>query len=1148
MRPTRPRHVRVPARVGLALGLPVCLAAAVVGVAQPARAAATITVSTCDETGLDAAVAQANTDNAGDTITFTCSGTIDLASTLNITGTMTLDGTGQQVTLAGSSGVGGTTYSVLTVASGVTFTLNNLTVVGGSASGLVNNGATVNITGSTFTGNSAPDGGGLNNLDGGTVNITGSTFNLNRATNGNGGALNNNQGTVNITSSRFVANFSNIGEGSDEGGAIFTNGTMTITDSVFPENQGDGTVYAFGGTLDVTNTSVVDNFDTVNGAAIVVASHSPADISFSSFEDLGAELDVVGSESTVNVQGSILAGGCEGFAPADQGYNLESGTSCGFTGTGDVQNTAPELNETGPGNSLVSPQGSPAIDAVPAALCPATDENGNPRPDDPSETTCDMGATESDYLPTAATLFSSFPISTLGQPVTFTATFTPTDGGGSVAFYADGSTTPIPGCGAVSLTQATGTTYRATCTTSSLPLGSHTISAAYSGDSAYPAITGSLADGQTVNPPRNSVLTSSADPSVYGQPVTFTATITPTDGGGSVTFYANGLGLGPPISGCAFLPLTQLSGTDYTATCTTSSVPTGPDRGISASYTGDSNSPPELLTLAGDQTVDPAPLTADVVGSQTYGGSPVFAVTGYSGLVNGDTPSVVTGTLTGCTTTAGPGAGVGVHAGTISGCAGLSSPNYTISYADAGLTVAPAPLTAQVAGAQPYGGSPAFTVTGYAGLVNGDTPAVVTGSLTGCATTVGAGAGVGAYPGTISGCRGLASPNYTISYADAGFTVGAAPLTITASSGPMTYGGTPPVITPAYSGFVNGDGPGSLSTAPSCSTTATSASPAGTYPSSCAGAAGADYAISYLPGTVTVGQAAQAISLTAPATGVVGKTATLAATGGASGNPVTLTVDPASGTGVCTVTGDTLSYTAAGSCVIDANQAGTANYTPAPQVTATITVNQAPAFVLASPPLTAVAGQLYDYTFTASGIPAPSYALTGGAPSWLAINPATGEVTGTPPSGTTTFTYTVTATSTAGAATAGPFTITVTKPSPNADISAALACPTAMTVGGTGTCTLTVANAGPATTTKVIAAVALPAALSQTSCTPGCTRHANVYTWTLASLASRASAAFTITLKASKTGTAPVLAAAASQNPDPNPLNNITISQISIKH
>ena len=103
-----------------------------------------------------------------------------------------------------------------------------------------------------------------------------------------------------------------------------------------------------------------------------------------------------------------------------------------------------------------------------------------------------------------------------------------------------------------------------------------------------------------------------------------------------------------------------------------------------------------------------------------------------------------------------------------------------------------------------------------------------------------------------------------------------------------------------------------------------------------------------------------------------------------------------------------------------------------------------------------------------------------------------------------------------------------------------------MTVGGTGTCTLTVANAGPATASKVVAGVLLPPALSELSCTSSCARHANVFTWTLASLASGASAKFTITVKASAAGKVLVLAAAASQNPDPNPLNNISIQRITI--
>jgi len=49
--------------------------------------------------------------------------------------------------------------------------------------------------------------------------------------------------------------------------------------------------------------------------------------------------------------------------------------------------------------------------------------------------------------------------------------------------------------------------------------------------------------------------------------------------------------------------------------------------------------------------------------------------------------------------------------------------------------------------------------------------------------------------------------------------------------------------------------------------------------------------------------------------------------------------------------GTTVSYLAAGSCVIDANQAGDASYSAAPQVTQTIAVDQAPAFVADSPPL-----------------------------------------------------------------------------------------------------------------------------------------------------------------------------------------------------
>ena len=85
----------------------------------------------------------------------------------------------------------------------------------------------------------------------------------------------------------------------------------------------------------------------------------------------------------------------------------------------------------------------------------------------------------------------------------------------------------------------------------------------------------------------------------------------------------------------------------------------------------------------------------------------------------------------------------------------------------------------------------------------------------------------------------------------------------------------------------------------------------------------------------------QQISFTAPATGAAGESATLSATGGASGDPVVFSIDPSSGVGVCNVSGPngaTLNYTGAGTCVIDANQSGSATYAPAPSVSGTTIV------------------------------------------------------------------------------------------------------------------------------------------------------------------------------------------------------------------
>ncbi len=77
--------------------------------------------------------------------------------------------------------------------------------------------------------------------------------------------------------------------------------------------------------------------------------------------------------------------------------------------------------------------------------------------------------------------------STFGQKVTFTATVGPADGG--TLTFSIGSKSL---CRGVRLAHVSGSTYRATCATGSLPTGRDTITAVYPGDASYAASTGRL--------------------------------------------------------------------------------------------------------------------------------------------------------------------------------------------------------------------------------------------------------------------------------------------------------------------------------------------------------------------------------------------------------------------------------------------------------------------------------------------------------------------------------------------------------------------------------------------------------------------------------------------------------------------------------
>jgi hypothetical protein len=162
---------------------------------------------------------------------------------------------------------------------------------------------------------------------------------------------------------------------------------------------------------------------------------------------------------------------------------------------------------------------------------------------------------------------------------------------------------------------------KATFSTTALAPGSYSITVSYGGDSNFTGSTSTVLT-QTVNhDATTSKVTSSANPSVFGESVTFTATVT-----------AKSPGAGTPTGMVTFLdgttPLTSLALSGGTVTYSTSSLAVG-SNSITIQYAGDSNftaSTSSALT----QTVHLAATTTSLTSSSnpsTFGSSVTFTAT-----------------------------------------------------------------------------------------------------------------------------------------------------------------------------------------------------------------------------------------------------------------------------------------------------------------------------------------------------------------------------------------------------------------------------------------------------------------------------------------------------------------------------------------
>ena len=336
---------------------------------------------------LRAAVQEANALAGADIITLPA-GTYNLtAGALFLQSDITINGAGSATTIIDGQALDSVLYADIPAGSR---TVNNVTIRNGLASYgggvIVDNGVTLNLANAIITGNTASSlgtaqGGGIYVSVGGTLNLTDSTVSLNDAGNGGGGVRVLSGSTANIERSTIRANTSLIfGSG---GAGIASQGSLSLVNSTISGNTTASGGYGQGLSVEGGTASLVN--------VTIAANNSGAGNQF-----------WTNSGTTTTILATIIANPLAGTnclisvgTLVDNGYNLDSGATCGFSGTGTLNSTNPNLgslaNNGGPTltHALVFP--SPAIDAGTSSGTPTVDQRGVARPQGAAH---DIGAFE----------------------------------------------------------------------------------------------------------------------------------------------------------------------------------------------------------------------------------------------------------------------------------------------------------------------------------------------------------------------------------------------------------------------------------------------------------------------------------------------------------------------------------------------------------------------------------------------------------------------------------------------------------------------------------------------------------------------------------------------------------------------------------
>jgi uncharacterized protein (UPF0333 family) len=346
--------------------------------------AATLTVTDLGDTGAPGQLRTLiNSAAPGDTIVIPA-GTITLrgpagehnnaGGDLDIAKDLTVQGTGAGLTIIDGGGID-RVFNFISQLPFVRVAISNLTIRNGVTAshggGLLNElGNTVVLTNVTIAANSSTSSGGTGGgiyKHQGTMSLTNVTIRNNRAF--RGGGIENEFELLQLTNVTVSGNTSDFGIG----GGITNFGTVTLTNVTISDNTGEGvTQVGSGSTATLTNVTVSGNRGGILNSGTVTLTN------------------VLLASNTAGGGGDT----CLGIITS-RGHNLDSGSTCSFSGPGDLSNTDPKLgplaNNGGPTQTHALLPGSPAIDAGTNTGCPATDQRGVPRPQGAA---CDIGAYE----------------------------------------------------------------------------------------------------------------------------------------------------------------------------------------------------------------------------------------------------------------------------------------------------------------------------------------------------------------------------------------------------------------------------------------------------------------------------------------------------------------------------------------------------------------------------------------------------------------------------------------------------------------------------------------------------------------------------------------------------------------------------------